>query len=714
MYPDPISPKSHPEVLGRADYDPFGLMPRALPARPRAFVTAAQVARARELAAAGGWPRAALDLLLANCRAGELPPALPVPADVALNRQVIGLAVRCALAHLLAGGEEFRTRGLAALRLVADACPRWTTAHGARAGAGSLEESRLALQLAHAVDLLAAAGLEERDERAFREMLGHARSALDACPHYTCGNHNTHCLKAMLAVGAAAGDVQAIHDALYGRQCGEQWRYGLIHQLRHDLLSDGLHWEGTPGYHFYTLMALTEAACILENLGVDLWHAQLPPLQQTDGRDLHRAYGPQRGAKCLKAAFDAPLHQAFPGGLMPLLHDSGLAHLRGIHVWGPIYEAAYEAYGEPAYAWLLNLMEREYPPSARRHPALPMPLNTGTGDLDFARMRRASYPQGAFSTAPDRAISLGGRHEGGCSLFPVHGSAMLRAGQAGAWLYWGPHAAGHMSPAALHLDLAADGRRLTDAPRSDGYDDPRHLTWVRTTIAHNTVTVDEASMFPYDFPTESIWEADSWRDRTSDGRLELFQPAERFKAVRASNESVYAGVRLDRTVVLTARWALDAYRVTSDAEHTLDWAMHCAGGIAPPDGASPVQLADRRGYCHLTDAVGVEAMGRPIRVGEAILAPPAGASLIVARDPGVGKPDLGELEPPGPRTCLIVRVRAARALFLSLWPFGPEEARLEPIAADAGGDIVVRVHATGAAALCRLPLDCGPIEVSQD
>jgi len=72
-------------------------------------------------------------------------------------------------------------------------------------------------------------------------------------------------------------------------------------------------------------------------------------------------------------------------------------------------------------------------------------------------------------------------------------------------------------------------------------------------------------MFPYDFETASIWEADNWRERPSDGVLELFQPERAFKAVRASNTAVYPGVRLDRTVVVTPRYVLDVFRVSPSA-----------------------------------------------------------------------------------------------------------------------------------------------------
>lgn len=726
-YPDPITPRCDPAALQNVAYDPFGLMPRDLPAYPRVFMSAAQLDRARANLARSPWAKAAHARLLGNCRPKEpFPGRLPDPADAKANGSVAWYAVRNALAALLTGDAKCRERALSAMRLLADGYTRWQLAGGDRlAGGGGLAESRVNLTLAWTFDLLAAAGLGDEDRGRFLAMLAATVAQSDANMHRTCSNHNTWSLAGRLAVAAARGDRQGIHDALYGCDHGSGWRYGVIHQLRHDILSDGLHWEGSLGYHFYTLMAFTEIASAMANLGVDLWNAPLPPLQQDDGKDLHRAYGPAHGTKTFKAAFDAPLYQMLPDGDLSTLHDSGLSHLRGVWIWGILYNKAWEAYGDRRYAWLLSRMEADYPSAARDYPELPMPLNTHNGDLDFARLRDPKWPRGSFSFARRSAISLSGRHEKGCSLFPVHGSAVLRSAAAGpavgAFLYWGPHVAGHMGPAALHLDLHAHGRRVTDAPHSGGYGDPNHLLWNRTTLAHNTVTVDEASMFPYDFDTESMWECDRWRDRISDGRLLLFQPAPAFKAVRAVNDVVYPGVRLDRTVIVAPGLALDVYRVTADRECQFDWAMHLCGELAPLPGASAFDPGARRGYSLLAGAVSAPPDGdgpdagwtlRAEAATARILAPP-GARLIAARDPVPPKTrQLGALEDVGPRTGAIVRARGRSALFVSAWTFGGAEAPCLSLASgEAAATVTIETRAGGLAARWTLPAAAKPVRM---
>jgi len=718
--------ETNPDVVGRdrlqdVSYDPFGLMPRDLPPHPRVLLTRERLARTKRLIRERKWARTAMDRLIASARSlSGLPDTLPVPADPRLNAEIIRHALHNGLAHLLTGRARYRNSALAAFRLLAVAYLQWPILpDGARAYAYSLADTRMTVEIGQTYDLLAAAGLDGRDDGLFRELLAGTRQTFHAQPHRTCGNHNTWGLVAGLSVAIAAGDRQWVHDALYGCDGGGGWRYGLVHQLRHDILSDGLQWERGPGYHFYTLMGLVEMAWMLRNVGVDIWHVKPPTATDSDGQDLHRAYGPEGETKCLKAAFDAPLYATFANRDLSLLHDSGLANLRGVWVWGPIYELAYEAYRDPRYAWVLNVVDREYP--EREHRGLPMSLHASRGVADFVRLNRVNFRAGRFSLTRDCAFSLTGRHVHGCTLFATTGQALLRAGRPdemapAAYMFWGPHSAGHQSPASLHVDLHAQGRRLTDAPRSGGYEDSLHLTWVRTTIAHNTVTVDERAMFPCDQESESIWEADSWRERPSDGTLELFQPEGPFKAVRASNANVYPDVRLDRTVILGRRYVLDVFRVLSSDEHLYDWAMHCLGRACVPAEARETQLGERRGYRHFSNARELPGTARDVtlewafegRTTHAQLVVPAGGRVVLAEDPDGSKgQNLGELRLCWPRSTVVVRARGRSVLFASLWQWAPRvepQACLRRVEGGPDEDVSLEVSGDTAVTTFRLPM----------
>jgi hypothetical protein len=190
-------------------------------------------------------------------------------------------------------------------------------------------------------------------------------------------------------------------------------------------------------------------------------------------------------------------------------------------------------------------------------------------------------------------------------------------------------------------------------------------------------------MYPYDLDSDSIWEADSWRPLASEGTLELFQTEPVFKAVRAANQTVYPGVRLDRTLVLTRTYLLDIFRVLSDHEHLYDWAWHGFGHVHPAYPTTPVTLSDKRGYRFMANPRRIETDKRCVdltwqgdsKVHGSIWLPP-GSEAILANDPGDNettvKAHLGGSLPSGPRTALLVRTRAVEAAFVSLWQFATE------------------------------------------
>jgi hypothetical protein len=228
-------------------------------------------------------------------------------------------------------------------------------------------------------------------------------------------------------------------------------------------------------------------------------------------------------------------------------------------------------------------------------------------------------------------------------------------------------------------------------------------------------------MFPYDFESDSIWEADNWRERPSDGELVLFQTEGPIKALRAINEKVYPGVRLDRTVVLAGQWILDVFRALSDQEHCYDWAVHCPGDLDTPGPTRSAGLGDRRGYRHLaevrevTGAEGVIALrwGGGGQRTDVQLEVPHGGRILLARDPEVEpKQRFGETESAPRLSTVVVRLRSRQALFLSLWRWGGvEEALLERRRGAADGDLDLSVRMGDASTALRVPFASGPVDL---
>jgi hypothetical protein len=703
MYPDLITPRAHPDLLARVDYDPYNLMPAELPAAPSAFATAAQLAAARQRVAAGSAADVdCLDRLIVACKLDEplpeLGPATKHPDWGGPLLPWLQSAFHNALAYALTDDPAHRERALSAMQLAARAVSEITDWTG--------HEHHEATAAARAYDLLAASGISDAEHAAFRPMLYGLVGAIDCCGHRACNNHNSMGMVARLATALALADRQMLHDTWYGCQRDGLWRYGMIHLMRHDFLADGMQWEGTTSYHMVVLVHVFEILTLMQHAGVDLWHRRWPALRQDDGFDEHRGWGP-KCEKPLTAALDVLLYQMFPNGDYSRLHDQSLGNVRGTAAWWPIFVKAYEIYADARYGWALARINDDLPVDD----ANPVPtwLQGSRGMVEFVRSDLRAIPAGEHPLAADRQFAAQGSYGAGCTLFTVHGSAVLRSVPLDeravcAHVYWGPHWAGHRSPAALHLDIHALGQHVTTAPHlyRGGYDEPRHLSWMRTSIAHNTVTVGEQTMFPFDFATESPWECDHWRDTLSDGQLLQYEPAGAAKIVRVSNDDVYPGMKLDRTVIVTAAYVLDIYRATGSATRQLDWSMHCPGEFAAvPDGA-PVGLPQDQGYQHLRDAIAhpqttgwcalpfTLADGR----GQASiwLGTDGGASLVLADDP---EPDdckcIGERAVHRPRTCLMVRRHAAAALFVSVWGFGQRPAAGITVRGEAAGDVTVDV-----------------------
>ncbi len=279
-------------------------------------------------------------------------------------------------------------------------------------------------------------------------------------------------------------------------------------------------------------------------------------------------------------------------------------------------------------------------------------------DTDFWSLVNSApdVPAGHFSLAEDATIGLVGRHEDGCTNFPVGGFTILRADAAdesalAVNLTWGPYGSGHDHPDRLAIAVYGRGRIVAPDAGSWGYDNPMHLTWANQTIAHNTLTVDEVAQYPQG-ASDSIW-ASERNGRRVFGVQRLFHAGERLKATRVTCDTAYEGVLMDRTLCLVGGYLLDVFRVTSAEEHTCDLALHGVGEMTADLALEPAPEGwlSARGYAHLADVRRADLAG-PVRCvfadeEDALLAlhvPLQEATLIAGGDPTrSGQPPTGAL-----------------------------------------------------------------------
>ena len=410
---------------------------------------------------------------------------------------------------------------------------------GGRVGPQTLDESTWLIPMVQAYDLVWET-LSEEQRKAIEEKL--LRPAAGLIMEHRIGIHNIQCWKnsAVGSVGFLLGDEELIEEAIYNPDRG-YWR-----QMRDGVLPDGVWWEGAWGYHFYTLSALWSLAEAARNCGIDLHCDQL------------------------KNMFDAPLRFAMPNLHLPAFNDSSEVDLRG---HASIYELAFARYHDPLYVKLIRSSDRRND----------FALWFGVGELpggEEIKWRSINYPRSGY-----------------CIL--ARGS-----GDGATWLClkYGPHGGGHGHPDKLNFVLYAKGEIIAPDPGTSRYGVPIRSGWYRTTIAHNTLTVDERSQRP------------------AEGRCIIFGTDGEVDYVVAEAGEIYEGVRFIRTAVLIGdNTLLFIDQVRCDGERTLDLAYHNRGSWIRPAAGKAWTLPDKPGYRYLRSAIianGDEGIELRISTGE--------------------------------------------------------------------------------------------------
>ncbi len=230
-------------------------------------------------------------------------------------------------------------------------------------------------------------------------------------------------------------------DSAWIRRAIEDPQNGLVDQMNVSVTDDGMWYENSWGYHFYTLSAMIEIAETARRLNIDLWsHPRL------------------------KKMFTVALDYQMPNGRFPRFGDDTDTSLAAM---ADDLEFAYQAYREPDM--------------------LPyLPTKPTLQSIMFGRTPEPAEPAGKLSSA----------------LFPAAGHAILRTGgkaNLAAVLTFGPYGGFHGHFDKLSFVFFGYGQELGYDPgraRSQAYRLPIHRDWYKATIGHNCVLVDGQSQQP--------------------------------------------------------------------------------------------------------------------------------------------------------------------------------------------------------------------------
>lgn len=231
----------------------------------------------------------------------------------------------------------------------------------------------------------------------------------------------------------------------------------------------------------------------------------------------------------LRSVFEAPLKAVRPDGGMPAFHDNGGTPLS---TQAHQYEIALATFDDPKFAAPI--------------------VGSARDSLNALLFGVHELPE----VAPQSNAS---------TLLPESGYAHLRQGNGNRQTYvafdFGPHGGGHGHPDKLGFMLFARDETQAPDPGSVAYGTPIHQTWYKQTVSHNTVVVDGCSQ------------------EATTGKLHFLVNADELDIIQAEAGEFYEGVRMNRTMVVTAGAILIVDRVRSDRTHTYDWVYHNRGTL---------------------------------------------------------------------------------------------------------------------------------------
>ncbi len=393
---------------------------------------------------------------------------------------------------------------------------------GGRVGCQTLDESVWLIPTAQAADLIWTT-LAEADRKTLADHL-FLPAARDVILPHKMGIHNIQCWKnsGVGLAGILLGDNALIDAAI------DDPARGIRSQLAKGIIDDGAWEEGAWGYHFYTMSAIYPLALAIRNtnrdVNIDRYHKM----------------------------FLAPILMADPRGTLPPFSDSTEASPNGS---ANLYRGAYEFFKDPA---MLPLAAR------------------GSGGLNS--LLYGPVPAPAVANPAPKSTN-----------FTSAGQAILCRGTGpdATWiaLRYGPHGGGHGHPDKLGFHLVARGQNLVIDPGITSYGSKLHYGWYRTSIAHNTLIVDEKDQKP------------------ATGKCLAFGTAGGVDYAMLEAGPIADGVRAIRSAALIDENLLVIVdQITSDKPRMLDLAWHERGTWLTRPAGTPWAAPKKPGYDQFADA----------------------------------------------------------------------------------------------------------------
>jgi hypothetical protein len=418
--------------------------------------------------------------------------------------------------------------------------------HGKYKSAGHIDnqtlgEAMLLIPLSKSYDLIYDAGvLSDEQKKQVEDKLLRAMADCIDVNRMGKSNWQTWHNAARMYAGAVLGDEAMVKQALFEPKNGFAFQMGAC------VSPEGMWFENSWGYHYYTLMALTDIAECGRRLGMDL-------------------YSQPR----LKKMYFLALDYRMSDGTLPRFGDA----VHDTTLRPSVNEFAYAAYKDDRLLPTLTL-----------DPKLP-PKPT----FDSVMLGRDVSKAATAETSVGESM-----------LFKGAGHAILRTngpGNLSAAMTFSPYGGFHSHFDKLSFVFFGDGEELGVDPgraASQAYRLPIHRDWYKATTGHNAVLVDgkgqkaaDGKLISFtsnkDFAAVAA-DAGPAFDDVSHKRLLLLTP--------------------------TYLLVVDELEAKDGKEHVFDWVYHNKGtGVKCEMSAGKGTLGDNPGYGYLKDVKAFDAKG---------------------------------------------------------------------------------------------------------
>lgn len=345
-------------------------------------------------------------------------------------------------------------------------------------------------------------------------------------------------IAAIAACANFLNDKELLKEAIYGE-------HGWLDQLEKGTTEEGIWYEISSSYHYYTLNSLLSLAWIALENDINLF--EQPTLK--------------------KMASNYAL-LAYPDGKFPAFNDgwfnSNIFEKVGIYEQLARFEPSFQA----LLAWMYENM------SSQPYGYLNALLNNSGRTTGYARASLSALIYGPVRL-PDAKPPMRKSF-----LLKDTGIAVLQNDNLRVTLKSTGDGGGHDHNDKNSIELYAYDELISYDVGTSGYGIPFTKEWSRTPVAHNMVCINGQSQ------------------KNSKAEILNFNG----QTVCAQANEAYEGVSLERSITLKEKGFEDIYRVKCDKESQIDWIFHCKGEIEtdlPLTGREP--FTEGNGYDQLFD-----------------------------------------------------------------------------------------------------------------